>query len=178
MSDYGLSFGVRNSGEDAASREGRLRIPADAAAGLRQGDYVIQDFDNEGFIKVAPTGTEPRVGVAGILVQSSGWYGASSLFDRPAADSTERGGVKPGLTAFWSGNVGIKCWYRNVPEQVLADGRTVPAVTRLSGTVAAGNYVSWNATSKTYVGATAATNAVGQIVLASADGDYAEIVFF
>lgn len=178
MSDYGLSFGVRNSGEDAASREGRLRIPASLASTLRQGDYVIQDFDNMGFVKVAPTGTKPQVGIAGINVQSSGWTHNESMFNRPHADSTERGGVKAGLTAIWSGNVGIKLWYKNLPAQVTPDGRSIAAVTRLKGSIAAGNYVSWDASDRTFVGAASDTNAVGRIAIANGDGSYAEIVFF
>lgn len=178
MTDYGKNFGVRNSAEDAASREGRWRIPsaANGGADFQNGDYVIHDADNPGFVKVAPTNTVPAVGVAGINVQSSGWYQTLGKYE---IDSLDRGKCQPGhLTAVWSGAVGIKLWYRNTPARTLFDGRTIPANTRLKGDIEVGNYVTWSATDRTYVGTNVRTNAVGQITQASESGDYAEIVFF
>lgn len=177
MTDYGYNVRVRNSAEDAASREGRWRIP-DTADGrkIRQFDYVVHDDANPGFVKLAPASTVPTPGVAGLNVQSSGWY---PELGRQEIDSHERGFCKPGLTSVWSGAVGIKVQFKNTAAKTLGT-RQIPAQTRLKGTITVGTYVTFDPTDQTYVGASATTRsqALGQIVSASADGDTAEIVFF
>lgn len=176
MSDYGFNFGFRNTLEDAAVREGRWKIPATAEGRkIRQGDLVTHDSANPGFVKLAPTGAKPEVGVTGLCIQSSGWY--PDIHSVGVVDSHGREKTKPGLTAVHSG-AGIKIWVKNTAKKSFPDGREIPAQDRLSGAVAVGNFVSWDATTQTFVGAAEDTNAVGKIVLASADGKSAEIVLF
>lgn len=114
-SDYGLNFGFRRSDETLAVREGRFRSPKSAT--VLQGQLVMLDKDNPGYLKVAPANTNPVTGLVGLAVQEEAHLG--SVFEAApfqGHDSIDLGTCKRDApTVMWSG-VGTKVWFKNTPD--------------------------------------------------------------
>lgn len=141
MSNYGLNFGFRRSGGDAATREGRYRVPT--AGSFRIGDLVAIDDAKPGFIKKADAGAGVIPGVSGFLIQHDAWV--SSIYEPAEVDSHGKGKARGGnLCTIWSGP-GIKFWLRNTAAENQWDGRSISAVTvvDLAG-VAVGDELEWD----------------------------------
>lgn len=141
MSNYGLNFGFRRSGGDAATREGRYRVPATGT--FRIGDLVVIDDATPGFIKKAEAGDGVIPGVSGFLIQHDAW--ASSIHEVAEVDSHGKGKARGGnLCTIWSGS-GVKFWLRNTAAQTRWDGRSISAVTVVDLTgVAVGDELQWD----------------------------------
>jgi hypothetical protein len=168
-SDYGVNFGFRRSDESMAIREGRLKVPTTGT--FKQGDCVVFDTANAGFLTLGAAGEEAVSGWSGILVQEEVWdrsiYGVNTL-DSFNLDEV----LNNRLAAIWSG-AGVKVWMRNTAEQVRADGRTIPAATRWVTTgVALGDYLGWNGTA--WAKTTTAAEQFMRVTLVS--GEYVEAV--
>lgn len=147
MASYGRNFGFRRSGGDAATREGRFRVPA--TGDFHQGDLVTIDPANPGFLKKAAAGAQPEPGVTGFLIQE---FELDSVYapgkDQLAnVDSNFRGKVKNGyLATIWAGP-GVKIWLRNTPAKTRPDGHTVSARTVVNlASVAVGDTLEWTGT--------------------------------
>lgn len=168
MSNYGRNFGFRRSGEDAATREGRIRVPK--TGDFRQGMLVEIDPANPGFLKKLAAGEGIVPGVSGLLIQHDGWIG--SIHENPGVDSRRYAKVRNGrLATIWSAQ-GVKIWVRNTPAETKFDDRAIDAVTVITATgLTIGSQVEWDgdkfvvAASGTPVGTVTATNG----------SDYAEI---
>lgn len=143
-SDYGLNFGFRRSDETMAIREGRQKVPA--AGTFKQGDCVVIDPANPGFLKKGAAGEDAVSGWSGLLVQEEVWD--RSIYGRQTLDSFALDEVLNNrLATIWSG-AGTKVWFKNTDAQTRVDGRVIPAVTKVASaaTVAVGDYLGWDGT--------------------------------
>ncbi len=170
-SDYGLNFGFRRSDESMRSgTEGRLKVPA--AGEFNQGDLVTFDPANPGFIGKAPAGTPVEPGFTGLVIQEEGWD--TSIYEPIAGDSFTRGRVRNGrLCSIWTG-AGLKVWLKNTAAQNRADGRAIPARTRLTPAAVAlpiGGFLGWDGTR--FTAAAGAADAVARVTLTNGV-DYVE----
>lgn len=143
MATYGRNFGFRRSGGDAATREGRYRVPE--SGDFFQGDLVTIDYANPGYLKKAPAGAAIVPGVTGLLVQE---FELDSIYEPGRGlsniDSNFRGKAKNGyLATIWSGP-GVKIWLRNTAAKTRPDGHTVGARTVVNlASVAEGDALEW-----------------------------------
>lgn len=170
-SDYGLNFGFRRSDESMAIREGRLKVPA--AGVFRQGECVVFDPANPGFLKRAAANEAAVPGYSGMLIQEEVWD--RSIYGRQVLDSFGLSEVLNNrLATIWSG-AGTKVWFKNTAAQTRVDGRVIAASGLLADptTLAIGNYLGWNGTA--YAEVADATTAHFVITLANGV-DYAEAV--
>lgn len=143
-SDYGRNFGFRRSDETMAIREGRQKVPASGT--YRQGECVVIDPANPGFLKRGVANQACIPGYSGMLVQEEIWD--RSIYGRQTLDSFALDEVMNSrLATIWSGS-GIKVWFRNTAAQTRADGRVIPAAGLLASpaTIAVGDYLGWNGT--------------------------------
>lgn len=178
-SDYGLNFGFLRSGESMSVREGRMSVPA--AGTFIQGDLVMIDAANAGYMKKAPSNTGAKTGVVGLLVQEDpNLY--DSIYNRIGPgilhDSYDLSRVvNSRMAIIWSGS-GVKFWIRNTAATTRPDGSPVAAVTKFDFTTVAvnlGDEVGWDG-SKFVAVSGAVTVSVGTVTFKSTDGTYAEIV--
>lgn len=143
-SDYGRNFGFRRSDETMAIREGRQKVPASGT--FVQGECVVIDPANPGFIKRGAA-NEPAVpGYSGMLVQEEIWD--RSVYGRQVLDSFALNEVLNNrLTTIWSG-AGTKVWFRNTAAQARVDGRVITAAGLLQAPegMTAGQFLGWNGT--------------------------------
>lgn len=170
-SDYGLNFGFRRSDESMAIREGRQKVPGTGT--FRQGECVVIDPANPGFLKRGAAGEPAVPGWSGMLVQEEVWD--RSIYGRQTLDSFALDEVLNGrLATIWSG-AGTKVWFKNTPGQTRADGRVIPAGGLLADptTLAVGDYLGWNGTA--YAEVADATTAHFRVTLANGV-DYVEAV--
>lgn len=143
-SDYGLNFGFRRSDESMAIREGRQKVPAVGA--FKQGECVVIDPANPGFLKRGAAGEIAVPGWSGMLIQEEAWD--RSIYGRQVLDSFGLSDVLNNrLATIWSG-AGTKCWFKNTPLQNRVDGRVIPASGLLADptTLVIGDYLGWNGT--------------------------------
>jgi hypothetical protein len=170
-SDYGLNFGFRRSDETMAIREGRLKVPATGV--FRQGECVVFDPANPGFLKRAAAGEPAVPGYSGMLIQEEVWD--RSIYQTSVLDSFSLDTVLNNrLATVWSG-AGTKVWFKNTLAQTRVDGRVIPAGGLLTDptTLAIGNYLGWDGTG--YAEVADATTAHFIVTLANGV-DYAEAV--
>lgn len=143
-SDYGRNFGFRRSDETMAIREGRQKVPA--AGVFTQGECVVIDPANPGFLKRGGA-NEPAVpGFSGMLVQEEIWD--RSVYGRQVLDSFALGEVLNNrLCTIWSG-AGTKVWFRNTVAQNRVDGRAITAGGLLDAPegMTAGEFLGWTGT--------------------------------
>jgi hypothetical protein len=170
-SDYGLNFGFRRSDESMAIREGRLKVPA--AGVFKQGECVVFDPANPGFLKRGAANEKAVAGYSGMLIQEEIWD--RSIYGRQVLDSFGLDEVLNNrLATVWSG-AGTKVWFKNSLGQTRVDGRVVAAAGLLADptTLAIGNYLGWNGTKYAEV----ADETTAHFVITLANGvDYAEAV--
>lgn len=143
-SDYGRNFGFRRSDETMAIREGRQKVPASGT--FVQGECVVIDPANPGFLKRGAAGEIAVPGYSGMLVQEEIWD--RSVYGRQVLDSFSLDEVLNNrLATIWSG-AGTKVWFRNTTAQTRADGRVIAAGGLLASpaTIAAGDYLGWDGT--------------------------------
>lgn len=143
-SDYGRNFGFRRSDETMAIREGRQKVPATGA--FKQGECVVIDPANPGFLKRGAASELPVPGYSGMLVQEEIWD--RSVYGRQVLDSFALDDVlNSRLATIWSG-AGTKVWFRNTAAQTRVDGRVIAASGLLdtpSG-MTAGELLGWSGT--------------------------------
>lgn len=143
-SDYGLNFGFRRSDESMAIREGRQKVPA--AGIFKQGECVVLDPANPGFLKRGAA-NEPAVpGYSGMLIQEEIWD--RSIYGRQVLDSFALNEVLNNrLATIWSG-AGTKVWFKNTGAQTRVDGRIIAASGLLvaPAAIAVGDRLGWDGT--------------------------------
>lgn len=170
-SDYGLNFGFRRSDESMAIREGRLKVPS--LGTFKQGECVVFDPANPGFLKRAAAGEPAVPGWSGMLVQEEVWD--RSIYGRQTLDSFALDEVLNNrLATVWSG-AGTKVWFKNTPLQNRVDGRVIQAGGLLADptTLEIGSFLGWDGTK--YAEVADATTAHFRVTLANGV-DYAEAV--
>lgn len=143
-SDYGRNFGFRRSDETMAIREGRQKVPATGT--FVQGECVVVDPANPGFLKRAAANEVAIPGYSGMLIQEEVWD--RSVYGRQVLDSFALNGVlNSRLATIWSG-AGTKVWFRNTAAQTRVDGRVIAAAGLLASpaTIAVGDFLGWNGT--------------------------------
>lgn len=174
-SDYGRNFGFRRSDETMAIREGRQKVPA--VGTFRQGECVVIDPANPGFLKRGAAGEPAVAGYSGMLVQEEIWD--RSVYGRQVLDSFALDEVLNNrLATIWSG-AGTKVWFRNTVGQTRADGRVIAAAGLLASpaTIAAGDLLGWDGTRWAEVARDAAGNipATAHFIVTLSNGvDYVE----
>jgi hypothetical protein len=168
-SDYGRNFGFRRSDETMAIREGRQKVPATGT--FKQGECVVIDPANPGFLKRGVANQPAIAGFSGMLVQEEVWdrshYGRQVL-DSFALDEV----LNNRLATIWSG-AGTKVWFRNTALQQRVDGRVIAAAGLLVSptTIAAGDFLGWDGTKWAEV----ASDALAHFVVTLSNGlDYVE----
>lgn len=174
-SDYGLNFGFRRSDESMAIREGRLKVPA--AGTFVQGECVVFDPANPGFLKRGAA-NEPAVpGYSGMLVQEEVWD--RSIYGRQVLDSFALNEILNNrLATVWSG-AGTKVWFKNTPAQTRVDGRVIAAAGLLASpaTIAVGDRLGWNGTHWAEVDGAVGSPTNAHFVVTLSNGvDYVEAV--
>lgn len=174
-SDYGLNFGFRRSDESMAIREGRQKVPS--VGTFRQGECVVIDPANPGFLKRAAANEPAIPGYSGMLIQEEVWD--RSIYGRQVLDSFGLDEVLNNrLATIWSG-AGTKVWFKNTPAQTRVDGRQIPARGLLvsPATIAVGDRLGWDGTGYAEVtGAAGAPTNAHFIVTLSNGVDYVEAV--
>lgn len=174
-SDYGLNFGFRRSDESMAIREGRLKVPASGT--FVQGECVVFDPANPGFLKRGAANEAAVPGYSGMLIQEEVWD--RSIYGRQTLDSFALNEVLNNrLATVWSG-AGTKVWFKNTPAQTRVDGRTIPAAGLLASpaTIAVGDLLGWNGTAYEEVNGTTLTAANAHFIVTLSNGvDYVEAV--
>lgn len=143
-SDYGRNFGFRRSDETMAIREGRQKVPA--VGTFKQGECVVIDPANPGFLKRGGAGEAMVPGFSGMLVQEEIWD--RSVYGRQVLDSFALDEVLNNrLATIWSG-AGTKVWFRNTVAQTRVDGRVIAAAGLLDAPedITAGEYLGWTGT--------------------------------
>lgn len=143
-SDYGRNFGFRRSDETMAIREGRQKVPASGT--FVQGECVVIDPANPGFLKRAAAGELAIPGYSGMLIQEEIWD--RSVYGRQVLDSFALNEVLNNrLATIWSG-AGTKVWFRNTLAQTRVDGRVIAAQGLLvdPAGMTAGEFLGWNGT--------------------------------
>lgn len=174
-SDYGRNFGFRRSDETMAIREGRQKVPA--AGVFKQGECVVIDPANPGFLKRGVAGQVAIAGFSGMLVQEEIWD--RSVYGRQTLDSFALDEVLNNrLATIWSG-AGTKVWFRNTVAQARVDGRQITAGGLLisPATIAAGDFLGWDGTGWAEVAAAAGGGApaTAHFVVTLSNGlDYVE----
>lgn len=143
-SDYGRNFGFRRSDETMAIREGRQKVPATGV--FKQGQCVVIDPANPGFLKLGAALEQAVAGFSGMLIQEEIWD--RSHYGRQVLDSFAMDEVfNSRLATIWSG-AGTKVWFRNTVAQTRVDGRVIAAAGLLASpaTIVAGDRIGWNGT--------------------------------
>jgi hypothetical protein len=143
-SDYGRNFGFRRSDETMAIREGRQKVPA--VGTFKQGECVVIDPANPGFLKRGAAAELPVPGYSGLLVQEEIWD--RSVYGRQVLDSFALDEVLNNrLATIWSG-AGTKVWFRNTAAQTRVDGRVIAAAGLLDAPegMTAGELLGWTGT--------------------------------
>lgn len=174
-SDYGLNFGFRRSDETMAIREGRLKVPSTGT--FVQGECVVFDPANPGFLKRAAANEAAVPGYSGMLIQEEAWD--RSIYGTQVVDSFSLHEVLNNrLATIWSG-AGTKVWFKNTPAQTRVDGRVIPARGLLADptTLAVGDRLGWDGTRYAEVSGLAGAPTNAHFIVTLANGvDYAEAV--
>lgn len=148
-SDYGRNFGFRRSDETMAIREGRQKVPSVGV--FKQGQCVVIDPANPGFMKLGAANELAVPGFAGMLIQEEVWD--RSIYGRQVLDSYALDEVLNNrLATIWSG-AGTKVWFRNTTGSTRADGRVIAAAGLLDtpAGMTAGELLGWSGTKWTVV---------------------------
>lgn len=146
MSDYGLNFGFRRSGDDSAVREGRYRVPVGETV-YHQGDLVTIDTSEEDLLTLAAAGARMEPGVTGLLIQEHELFSIHEVELGRHDDSSYRGVARQGYLATIWASEGEKIWLRNTPTETRPDGRVVPGRTVFnSAGVSKGSTLEWSGT--------------------------------
>jgi hypothetical protein len=158
-SNYGPHFGVRRLDDNNATREGRYKTPASGNR-LLLGTAVEMDFANAGYMKQSANASTLKTGVSGLLIYEDQFLanGPIGTINAPVRwDTTFNAYAQLGRYAVITSGAGIKVWFTNVPERVLPDGFTFPAISPVDGLgaagIALGDYLGWNGTQWASIGA-------------------------
>ena len=174
-SDYGQNFGFRRSDASMAIREGRLKVPGTGT--FKQGECVVFDPANPGFLKRAGANEAAVPGYSGMLIQEEIWD--RSIYGRQVLDTFALDEVLNGrLATVWSG-AGTKIWLKNTPASTRADSRVIAAGGLLASaaTVAIGDYLGWDGTKYAETNGTTLTEANAHFRVTLSNGvDYVEAV--
>lgn len=145
-SDYGLNFGFRRSGEGMwTAREGGYKTPVSGSA-LKLGTAVEIDPASEGYLKASATGTTPKAGYQGLLIQEDAHI--FTIYERQWKDTADLGLAKKDCRSIIGAGTGLKVWFRNTPQVTSPDGTVTAAVTMGTFTgLVVGDLLTWNGTS-------------------------------